>query len=232
MPSTFDQIAEFLHRSNQAYKPLPALPSFTAVHRRKSSLSNSRALTSPYGLPLPKPVQVERKKGSLITKFERTNSATSSTFHFADDDPLSLAVASPRPWDLSGRGSGESQIKSMFARATPASPAPKVSLTPASPFNFQLPAFDAFGLQKQAEADRPIDGRAPQEERSRVTSSARRQALGWGRRRTSDGPEKVVGMPDLPAVPSKTVRIGGGGVNVRALVAEKENQMQAVAGDT
>lgn len=231
VPNTFEQIADFLHSSNQAYKPLPSLPSQTAVHRRKSSLSNSRALKSPYGLPLPKPVQIERKKGSLITKFERTNSATSSTFNFADDDPLSLAVASSRPWDLSGRGSGESQIKTMFARATPASPAPKVSLDPASPFNFQLPAFDAFGLKKQAEADKPSDGRPLQEERSRVTSSARRQALGWGRRRMSDGPDKVTDVPDMPAVPSKTVRIGSG-VNVRALVAEKENQMQAVAGDT
>lgn len=172
---TTQEIASFLVNSSESYKPLDQLPLGRIVHRRQSSLSDARLLTSPYGLPLPKPPQGNRPRTSLITKFERTNSANSSNFSFPGEDP---PVSAPTP---------VSAVFARFVREHPPSPPPTIaSLVPHTPLR---PKFDAFGLQKQADKDE-TDGKE-EKSRSRVTSNARRQALGWGRRRTSDGPTKV-----------------------------------------
>ncbi|EIW68503.1 hypothetical protein TREMEDRAFT_63677 [Tremella mesenterica DSM 1558] len=278
VPQTFEDISEFLKKSNSVYKPLPI--ERPLAHRRKSSLSNSRTLVSPYGLTgmnyrfsstlspfkpistnqtfeesneqtfktfesnvnlgLPKPPvdRPERKKGSLITKFERTHSATSATFQLSEDTINSRGpggsagpILGTIGWNqqIPKTAPATQSVFAQFTRALPPSPPPKVILTPTSPFNFQLPSFDAFGLQ--ADLDNLTNKKEGQgggrkrgvsqgqgegemeEKRNRVTSNARRQALGWGRRRNSDGPDKIVAVSQ--------------GV-VRSLVKEKEDQIAAL----
>ena len=195
-PTNNCDIAAFLAKSTAAYKPLEQLPLGRIAHRRKSSLSDSRHLTSPYGLPLPKPIQANRPKGSLTTKFERSNSATSSTFALALEDP-NIQPSPPR-------NSGTSSIFARFAREHPPSPPPTIAtFAPISPF--QLPSFDAFGLKKEEE-EKP---KAPlMEQRARVNSAARRQKLGWGRRRNSDGPAKVVNKNSKAAMMAAKIATG------------------------
>ncbi|WVQ79720.1 hypothetical protein IAT38_001820 [Cryptococcus sp. DSM 104549] len=215
VPTTSDEIAAFLAQSSQAYKPLDQLPMGRTAHRRKSSLSDARALCSPYGLPLPKPAPINKPKMSLTTKYEKkmsTGSKASSTpsaFHFAffPDDvpeaPCEPHLPTPAP---------ASAVFARFARETPASPPPTLApFKPVSPFQF--PVLDAFGLRKQLEEDKvkklgkaavlseDKENGSGRTKRARVDSKARRQALGWGRRRDSDGPEKTVGMgtADKPA---------------------------------
>ena len=178
MPTTTRGIADFLAKSSESYKPLDQLPLGRTAHRRKSSLSDIRLLTSPYGLPLPQPPQVRKPKTSLITKFERTKSSNSPNF------PLDSANS------LGSAHTPMSALFATFAREIAPSPPPSLAvLAPLSPFH---PTFDAFGLHKQAE--QPVKNEKGESKRERVTSSARRQALGWGRRRYSDEPTKVQAM--------------------------------------
>lgn len=175
MPMTTQQISDFLAASSESYKPLDELPLGRIVHRRKSSLSDTRLLTSPYGLPLLKPPQAYKPKTSLITKFERTNSTNSSNFSFFAED---LPISAPTP---------VSAVFAPFAREHPPSPPPTIAaFVPFTPFQ---PMLDANNSQDQA--DQEGDKEKDEMRRSRVTSNARRQALGWGRRRNSDGPTKV-----------------------------------------
>jgi serine/arginine repetitive matrix protein 2 len=204
VPTSPAEIATFLAKSSQAYKPLEQLPQGRTAHRRKSSLSDARLLTSPYGLPLPKPPQPyatvsalskkvplglpqpkphniipDKKKGSLQTKYERTNSSTSSHFSgISDEDPIP-----PPP---------VSAVFAKFTRELPVSPPPKLAaVTPFSPF--QLPGFESTGKMKSdVSSDEKAREKAEMEKRERVDSNVRRVALGWGRRRNSDGPVKVV----------------------------------------
>ncbi|TYJ53515.1 hypothetical protein B9479_005846 [Cryptococcus floricola] len=210
MPQTSDEIAAFLAQSSQAYKPLEQeqLPAGRTAHRRKSSLQDARSMCSPYGLPLPKPAPVNKPKMSLTTKYEKKSSTGSkastapSAFSFAffpDDVPEAPSTA-PLPTTAQVT-SPLASVFAPFARETPASPPPTLApFKPVSPF--QLPTLDAFGLRKcledktgkanvqKEEAKKEADG----EKRKRVDSKARRQALGWGRRRDSDGPDKVVAI--------------------------------------
>jgi hypothetical protein len=176
------------------------------AHRRKSSLSEARASLSPYGLPLARPPvhgggqplaqfavysdrasggtsegQPQKKRPSLITKFERTNSATSSHFP-SDDEPTSQP---------------SSAIFAKFVRDTPPTPPPVLSELPTlSPFKFSL----ATGYSPK----KPV---TEKEKRARVDSEARRQALGWGKRRNSDGPAKVVAAAEpVPKIPLAFVK--------------------------
>ncbi|KAK4686250.1 hypothetical protein P7C73_g3889, partial [Tremellales sp. Uapishka_1] len=194
VPMTREGIEAFLARSNQIYKPLEQLPAGGRMtHRRIPSLSNSRMNSSPYGLPLPpKNLPIKNKKGSLITKFERTNSATSSTFGL-DDEPHSARLP-------------PSAVFAQFARELPPSPPPKLQ-TPFVPFSpFNLPALSDFTVKKPAAGtEKEKEKEKEKSKRSRVTSSARRQALGWGRRRgNSDGDsEPINGLSKFaPPVPS------------------------------
>jgi serine/arginine repetitive matrix protein 2 len=142
-------------------------------------------LTSPYGLPLPRPppsyVTIPgKKKGSLQTKYERTNSATSSNF--------SIRSGESEPTPVSA-----SALFAQFTRELPPTPPPKLA-TMATHSPFKLPNFQLSGKgdeqkSKEQEADETLE----QAKRARVNSGARRQALGWGRRRNSDGPAKVSG---------------------------------------
>ena len=229
-PKTVRDIMNFLAKSQATYRPMEeqvqAPPPSRAAHRRKSSLSNCRSLTSPYGLPLPKPVNhPQRPKGSLQTKFERTNSAnsatsTSSKFSFgpADDyvgrTPKSSSSSATSPFaglfpELAGppiHATGPSGIFSQFARAAPESPPPSLpNHEPFSPFHFDL---SSFHPSNKAGSDNARDI-APvpvveEGKRERVNSSARRKALGWGRRRNSDGPAVVEGLTrEVRGVPSR-----------------------------
>ncbi|OCF39113.1 hypothetical protein I317_07096 [Kwoniella heveanensis CBS 569] len=203
MPKTKAEIAAFLAQSTQAYKPLSQLPVGKIAHRRKSSLSDSRSLCSPYGLPLPKPPPANKPKMSLTTKYEKKNSTSStasavSTFAFAFPDDVPEAPAAPPL----------SAVFAPFARETPPPPPPGLSpFKSVSPLHW--PALDAFGLKKQLEESAHRAGEGEKQKRSRVTSSARRQALGWGRRRNSDGPERTIGVgmnrEPMPPVPATAV---------------------------
>ena len=179
-------------------------------HRRSSSLTNARAFASPYALPLPKlTVLPTRNKTSLPlpTKFERTNSATSSVFSFAySDEDVAAAVQPP---------------SAVFAKfvlpPAPASPPPVLrNLDPISPF--QLPHLQASPT-KGKKISAKQDDKEPK--RSRVTSNARRQALGWGRRRTSTG-----GPAESDAL-AKSIRstLAGIGENKVSSKANKENEV-------
>ena len=129
---------EYIAQSALAFAPLTQ-QQLPKAHRRKSSLSEARASLSPYGHPLARPPvhggvshfaqfasapvhppqegQPQRKRPSLQTKFERTNSATSS--HFPEDD-----VSQP-----------SSAIFAQFTRDTPPTPPPVLSELPSmSPF--------------------------------------------------------------------------------------------------
>jgi len=128
----------YIAQSTLAFAPLTQ-QQLPKAHRRKSSLSEARASLSPYGYPLalapvhggvshfaqfatapvqpPQEGQPQKKRPSLQTKFERTNSATSS--HFPEDD-----VSQP-----------SSAIFAQFTRDTPPTPPPVLSELPSmSPF--------------------------------------------------------------------------------------------------
>ncbi|XAO25951.1 hypothetical protein I312_104784 [Cryptococcus bacillisporus CA1280] len=197
MPQTTDEIAAFLAQSSQAYKPLEQLPVGRIAHRRKSSLSDARSICSPYGLPLPKPAPVSKPKMSLTTKYEKKSSTgskastTPSAFSFAffpDDAPEAPASAPISAPFATG--------SVPFARETPWSPPPKIAaFKRISPF--QLPVLDTFGVRKYLEDKTMVNNvkkANKQPERKRVDSKAKRQALGWGRKRDSDGPEMVMNV--------------------------------------
>jgi hypothetical protein len=185
----------FLNESAVMFKPLEQqLPK---AHRRKSSLADARVALSPYGLPLPKPPvhggQQQKPRGSLITKFERTNSATSS--HFSDDDMSS---------------GPSSAIFAQFVRDHPPTPPPCLKKLPEmSPFKFNMDLKTGYSPEPKKQSDK--------NDRARVNSVVRRQALGWGKRRASDGPVKVIEAEEpVPKIPSIFAR-------PRVGVRDKEN---------
>ncbi|WWC63483.1 uncharacterized protein I303_106086 [Kwoniella dejecticola CBS 10117] len=214
MPTTPAEIALFLAQSSQAYKPLDQIPLGRSkiAHRRKSSLSDSRAMLSPYGLPLPRPPpEVQKPKSSLTTKYQKkgstssTISATSAfafAFPFPDDAPASDPALAPAPSVFDQFAKPTSTVLSASTIADSAS-AGKTESKPFSPFSWTLPSSDKkegstsisapvdhFGVKRFLEPDT----RETDQKRNRVTSTARRQALGWGRRRNSDGPETTIGL--------------------------------------
>jgi serine/arginine repetitive matrix protein 2 len=186
------------------------------AHRRKSSLSEARASLSPYGHPLARPPihggatqahvfsrppvklqvategQPQKKRVSLITKFERTNSAASSHFP-SDDEPVSQP---------------SSAIFAQFTRETPPTPPPVLMELPSmSPFKLNLST--GYSPKKPPVGEK--------EKRSRVDSEVRRQALGWGKRRNSDGPAKVIAAgPPVPTIPLAFIK-------PRTVLGDKEN---------
>ena len=206
LPMTNDEIVKFLAQSAQAYKPLEQLDN-ARVHRRKSSLGQ-RQMFSPYGLPLPKPPSVteNKPKMSLITKFERTKSSTSSGCSW---DNGAVLDSTPTRAPLSAVFAQFAQLPASPARA-PIS-APIHGSSGPSPFA-ALTSLDAnvFGskgstppigtstsdakMQAAMAKGKRDSAPLPEERRSRVDSDARRVALGWGRRRNSDGPTKVEQM--------------------------------------
>lgn len=185
----------FLTESAVMFKPLEQqLPK---AHRRKSSLADARVSLSPYGLPLPKPPvhggQQQKPRGSLITKFERTNSATSS--HFSDDEMSS---------------GPSSAIFAQFVRDHPPTPPPCLKKLPEmSPFKFNLQLKTGYSPESKKQVSKS--------DRARVDSVVRRQALGWGKRRASDGPAKVIEAEEpVPKIPSIFAR-------PRVALRDKEN---------
>lgn len=180
-PQTQNEIMHFLTQSAAMFQPLEQqLPK---AHRRKSSLADARVSLSPYGLPLPKPPVhggKQQKRMSLITKFERTNSATSS--HFSEDD-LSSGPSSA--------------IFAQFVREHPPTPPPCLKKLPEmSPFKFNLALNTGYSPEPKSNTTDKMD-------RARVNSVVRRQALGWGKRRNSDGPAKVIEAEEpVPKIPS------------------------------
>lgn len=257
-PKTQDEIVRFLTESAAMYKPLEQqLPK---AHRRKSSLSDARVALSPYGMPLARPPthggQPQQKpRRSLISKFERTNSATSSHFseadissitdsdgraqiprhslltkfertnsatssHFSETDVAFLGSEDGRPQkprrslltkfertnsaasshfsseDEVAPSSATSAIFAQFVRDHPPTPPPRISKLPEmSPFKFNLDLNAGSSPVSKQHAD--------QDKRNRVNSSVRRQALGWGKRRNSDGPVKVIeAIEPVPKIPN------------------------------
>lgn len=220
-------VADLLAKSAASYKPLeqysPAVPRRQA-HRRKSSLADARAVSSPYGLPVLTAMPPKPKRGSLTTKFERSHSATSNR---SSED----GVSTPNT--------------GIFAHLmsdlvpSPRSPAQRAASTGPSPFGRFLPSCgspgDVFNLAATLSAPiarggkasapplrtaQPLvqksDNQAGTENRARVDSGTRRKALGWGRRRTSDGPDQ--------AMQSKVVSVGSGQkMGTRQVMKDKEN---------
>ena len=205
----------YIAQSTAAFAPLTQ-QQLPKAHRRKSSLSEARASLSPYGHPLARapvhngvshftqfataPVfaaaqegQPQKKRPSLQTKFERTNSATSS--HFPTDDE---AVSQPT-----------SAIFAQFTRETPPTPPPSLMEIPSmSPFKMST------GYSPKEEVVKDM--------RPRVDSEVRRQKLGWGKRGNSDGPARVVAaMEPVPRIP--LAFISNNRKIVREREADKEN---------
>jgi len=188
---TLADVNAFIAKSHQIYRPLEqTAPARRVAHRRKSSLSDARQMLSPYGLPLPKPPappgETKPKKVSLQTKYERTQKSSTSSYLTAasDDAGTSVsAISTPSRPPLSS-------MFAQFARELPPSPPPVLANLPFTPFALPLDNLKAAAPQpspakqeSQASTERP-----------RVDSGARRAALGWGRRRNSDGPTKVEQM--------------------------------------
>jgi serine/arginine repetitive matrix protein 2 len=215
MPASGQAISEFLAQSAMKFGSLEQ-SKLPKAHRRKSSLSEARASLSPYGHLLARPPihggttahvfsrppvklqvategQPQKKRVSLITKFERTNSAASSHFP-SDDEPVSQP---------------SSAIFAQFTRETPPTPPPVLMELPSmSPFKLNL----STGYSP---VKKPLD--KEKEKRSRVDSEVRRQALGWGKRRNSDGPAKVIAAePPVPRIPLAFIR-------PRTVLGDKEN---------
>ncbi|WVR09430.1 hypothetical protein IAU60_006497 [Kwoniella sp. DSM 27419] len=196
-PTSPQEIVTFLAQSSQKYQPLESLPASKVVHRRKSSLSGSRLKASPYGLPQPKPAApLKPKRMSLETKYEKKSSTSSSivsassafAFAFPDDIVNSPSVTQanaqplvPPPWSKVFKNPASAPIR------------------PVMPHSATAP--DAFGLRKQLDRKHGSTPSVDLEtvKRSRVASSVRREALGWGRRRASAGPEVSTGyVPGQP----------------------------------
>ncbi|KAL7422489.1 hypothetical protein Q5752_003137 [Cryptotrichosporon argae] len=207
MPLSQAEIAAFLALSSQAYKPLDQVAR-TAMHRRKSSLADARTKALPYappvqtktkpmrksdpprgnpfesffgdvglnasGLPLPRECRhpYQTKRGSLITKFERTNSAASTATIGSDE------VAPPSAGVFAHFVTG-------FAPATP----PKMATGLKPLMLATTPGCGKPEPAPQSPLDQPREDRAAR----RVASAVRRKNLGWGRRRNSDGPNKIIG---------------------------------------
>ncbi|ORY35692.1 hypothetical protein BCR39DRAFT_27980 [Naematelia encephala] len=167
-PRSPTEILQFLAQSSATYKPLEQLVASRKIaHRRKSSLSDSRAMLSPYGLPLPRPSQPHCPKTSLITKFERTNSIQSTYSCGGEDETVP-----------------SSGVFAQFVRQVASSPSSaRLSNTAhMASIDLKLPTSPSSSTQSEFH-----------HHRTRVNSNVRRQALGWGKRRNSDGPIKVIG---------------------------------------
>ncbi|WWC90533.1 uncharacterized protein L201_005469 [Kwoniella dendrophila CBS 6074] len=253
MPTTNEEIAAFLAQSTQAYKPLniDKLPNGKIAHRRKSSLSNSRALSSPYGLPLPKPsvpinVNNKSKKMSLTTKYEQKKNSTSSTisassafafaFPFPDDVPEAPSeppapIASIFSSFLGGDEIGNTRSASSPPSSQPTKNADSLNLHCAEAKSV---ASDHFGIKKLLETndDKDKSNKEIDQKRNRVTSTARRQALGWGRKRNSDGPEKVIGLGyskhevanGIPPMPNSAIPLQTKNTNIFGSKANQEEK--------
>jgi hypothetical protein len=218
VPSTAKEIADFLAKSSAAYKPLDQLPLGRIAHRRKSSLSNSRLFISPYGLPLPRPptlptstahsdysatssaaTAAKPKRMSIETKFERSNSATSSNFTFGSRPSSTPSEVIEVMMGISGTPSRAQRLSappmsSVFApfAGSGSSGSTPPSTSASSAFGnakFDLP-FKPY-LDKTSKANERGEKDKVEDKRPRVDSTARREALDWGRRRNSDGPTKV-----------------------------------------
>ncbi|WRT68579.1 uncharacterized protein IL334_005557 [Kwoniella shivajii] len=204
MPTTTKEIAAFLAQSSQAYKPLDQLPIGKIAHRRKSSLSESRFLRSPYGLPLPKPENpIKKPKMSLTTKYEKKNS-TSSTISSSS----AFAFAFPLHDDVPEAPSAP-PLSAAFAQFSGSTPPPLATFRPTTVIS---EVSDIFGVRKHLEVLDVTEQTEGDKKRNRVTSSARREALGWGRRRNSDGPEKTIGLgyrsrerDNIPPMPNTAI---------------------------
>ena len=191
-------------------------------------------MISPYGLPLPKPPSQipQPPKGSLQTKFDRTNSSTSATsskFSFGPEEGGTFGLgktprSSTSPFaalfpELAGQESSPprpSAIFAHFAREVPPSPPPSLPAHHFSPFH--LSPFKLSASPTKPEPNTESHGGAQDEPRSRVTSSARRKALGWGRRRNSDGPVATLASgaaQQISTLPSRS--------RVEVLRAERSN---------
>jgi hypothetical protein len=210
-----------LAQSSTAFGPLKPQQLPKAHRRKKSSLSEARASLSPYGHPLARPPihggiqphfsmqqqrppqqlptksegQPQKPRMSLITKFERTNSNSATSSNFASDDE---PVSQP-----------SSAIFAQFTRSTPPTPPPVLRELPnMSPFKLNM----STGYSPEKKGPKEQD-----EKRPRVDSEVRRQALGWGKRRNSDGPTKVIAaMEPVPRIPLAFAR-------PRAGLRDKEN---------
>lgn len=221
VPSTAKEIADFLAKSSAAYKPLDQLPLGRITHQRKSSLSNSRLFISPYGLPLPRPptlptstahsdyvsassaaTAAKPKRMSIETKFERSNSATSSNFTFGSRPSSTPSEVIEVMMGISGTPSRAQRLSappmsSVFApfagSGSSGSGSTPPSTSASSAFGnakFDLP-FKPYLDKTSKASDERAQKEKVEDKRPRVDSTARREALGWGRRRNSDGPTKV-----------------------------------------
>ncbi|ORX38363.1 hypothetical protein BD324DRAFT_620565 [Kockovaella imperatae] len=225
-PKTVRGIMDFLAKSQATYRPLEEKQSSgngVVADRRKSSFKEVRPLMSPYGLPLPKSAsQVpQRPKGSLQTKFERTNSSasTNSRLSFGPDGiseacgpgsgltPRSSSSTSPFAALFPELVPPPSAIFAQFTRELPPSPPPILPSHAFTPFRLPPMKMRLSSPASPQTTTTEVQEVMQDTKRSRVTSSARRKALGWGRRRNSDGPTQVESLArgaeaqHLPSMP-------------------------------
>jgi hypothetical protein len=203
---TPQSVAAFIAQSTEAYRPLES------AHRRRPSFSNSRATSSPYGLPLPKASVPCKPRGSLTTKFERSNSAQSRHSlgpSEGSDTPTSgifdtfmpeLQPAQPRSTPPSVVMARPNNVRKGSSPPTFAGFAQKPSRLSAPPIT-ATPNITLLPEHQTAHASPATAAR------QRVSSCDRRKALGWGRRRESDGPQKVEPVPAVPLALARTSNV-------------------------
>ena len=209
---TPQSVAQFLAQSAAAYRPLES------AHRRRPSFGNTRASSSPYGLPLQKASIPCKPRGSLTTKFERSNSAQSrhslGPSESGTDTPTSgiFDTFMPELQPAQRRSTPPSAVVATMSRASTrkgscpptftgfAQNPSRLSAPPLTPSAFAVPApMTLLAEHKEPKEELAMSPSAAA--RQRVSSGDRRKALGWGRRRDSDGPQNVSDIPAVPAIP-------------------------------
>lgn len=169
------EILAFIVKSQADFRTLEELPLGRAVRRRRTSSMEARATSGPYNSnPIPPPVtRFQNKKGSSGSAISSTTMTTSSYGGFRDED-FDVVPVSP--------------LITEFARQP--LPFTKASSEPSN--TLRVPEVPSNTLQV------PSSG-----SRMRVNSTQRRENLGWGRRRHSDGPEQLLipSAVDLVAQP-------------------------------
>ncbi|WOO77926.1 uncharacterized protein LOC62_01G001480 [Vanrija pseudolonga] len=160
------EVLALIIKSQADYRNLEELPLGRAVRRRRTSSMEARATSGPYNNnnPIPPPVtRFQNKKGSSGSAISATTTTTSSYGGFRDED-FDVVPVSP--------------LITEFARQ----PLPFTKAPGESSNTLRVPEDPSNTLQVPSSSS----------SRMRVNSTQRRENVGWGRRRHSDGPEQLL----------------------------------------
>ncbi|KAL7412370.1 hypothetical protein BDY24DRAFT_392698 [Mrakia frigida] len=207
-PTKAKAVKKFVEHSNKTYLSLPlASPSHSTLlkHRRSSSLTDSRQLASPYFSSLP-----ANKSLAVPLKLKSKRPSPLPT-KFGGSSPL-LASFPPAP---------PSAKFALFARERAPSPPPTLDIiVPGSPLKVPWVESGSGETTKKAR---------------RVSSDVRRSKLGWGRRKTSDGPGSLAKNVEVVAVrvqdsATALLKLEGGASKKRGSVFEDKPSRNSQSG--